>query len=697
MAFNFIHINIMSGSDSSLVEKNQIGRATPENTMLKTTRVSALKGDARKMSKSEVLGGKKPAAKTLLLRKINHDFKKKFKKKTGRDKLPKKNLNGWGFKGKKFARKKDSNQSSKKALDRRERDPKLSSKSQVKKARVKPTGEYGVQPSRSLRPDSASQRSGRVKKTRSRNNSDKSGDTGVFKANRNSDPGNKVARKKFQAGKKLRGRNESAEQGKCVSLNDDKKPLKRSIYSRIKGTVKRPIKRTPILKSKKGKFGKLGRVMELFGKGKRSPGPRTERSRTKKKSKSKSKSIKKTDLLGAAKKWAGVRGHFRQKLRKGDEQKREIKSVKVAERESRFGSKKLRQASKYISIGKLRQAGGFEKEDPYSKNDRSKSSNAQLRTEPGKYRLELEGGKSKAARSINNISKHQQKLQKKINASQSVDKEGKKHKFKTLWQNRPKRPIKFKKHELISSSKKLKNLTGRPYVPKFNSNRGLGTDNEPQRTRPAAFNEYDQRDNATTQEAAKKGLSTRSFRKVFSKKYSDQLKKLGVGNAVRAVKKSPFKRVLAKRPQNQLHSPRAKKFLSNKEIMQLPYSHLKKSAKKKLKKKSSKNLAEQRRLFGKKSSKRLSIDKKAPTRTQKSQGVKASSGANHLARDKVLSRSPLNGGRLLHMRRLNNQFLNLGKPFGSKQLKKRIQDKNMIKEQLRLELERMYNKDKKTN
>lgn len=142
-----------------------------------------------------------------------------------------------------------------------------------------------------------------------------------------------------------------------------------------------------------------------------------------------------------------------------------------------------------------------------------------------------------------------------------------------------------------------------------------------------------------------------------------------------------------------------------------------------MKKKSSKNLAEARqRLFAKSSAKKLSIEKKklqgVPEKARKTPEKakkaleKSKKTPEKLKRppqkpkkaaeklnSKAASKSPFQTGRRPGAKggRRGNQFLVREKIFGSKQLKKRILAKNLIKEQLRLELERMYSRDKKPN
>lgn len=523
VAFNFIHINIMSGSDSSLAEKT-VGRATPENTMVKTKQISAFRRGPAKLSKSEVFGKKKTAAKKLLLRKINKELRRKEPKKAGGVSANKR-LGAWNL-VKKLRAKGESAQSTKRSKCSRDRkngssQTQAKSKSQSRLARVNPKGEYGVQVSKSVRPQ---EKLLVRRKTRSRNNSDQSGEVSPFGANRHSDPGKKLGRK-FALPRKPRA--EAAEPGRAASLQEEKKALKTSIYSRIRRKVKRPIKRTPLIASKRLKLGFLER--------RRSP-----------EAKPKSKSRSKKQTRAAKGGWL----RSRKTLREGATgAKRAFRSAKMGRREPRFG-KKLRKAAKPLRTEGIRE----EDEESYFAKDRSKSTKTGLR---GGARLLLLlhnlGGKGESA---NNIRERCEGL----NESQSVDKMAKKPKFKALWRARLEKP---KKTDVISSSKKLKNLTGRPYVPKFRSGRGQGE-------APKAFNEYDTRERRTPGKAPSK-----SIRKMFGKKYSDQLKKFSSKQLLRSEARSPFQRAGA-RPRV-LASPRARKFRSNKEILGKPFARLKKS------------------------------------------------------------------------------------------------------------------------
>jgi hypothetical protein len=303
--------------------------------------------------------------------------------------------------------------------------------------------------------------------------------------------------------------------------------------------------------------------------------------------------------------------------------KRLMESVKIDRRQSRFGAKKVKKSNKYSSIDKTKPTQMIKEEQPKINNNKKRSRST-------KYPFKLNNKKSKLLSNIQNTQKESTiksinniKGQKKefLNESKSVDK---KHlKFKLISKKKIANNRKFQKPLNISSSKKLKNLTNKKYQLKQRSGRGIYLEEESKPSKPVGFNEYAQKEKKISKEKIKKTLnsqkiqtprnkkfSTKSFKNMFSTKYFDSIKNIASMRQHTIELKNPFENTNIKKPNN-ARSPKNKTIRSNKEIMKLPFSHLKKSAKKKLKKKSTTNLNDnKKKLNVKKSKKKLSIERK---------------------------------------------------------------------------------------
>jgi hypothetical protein len=690
VAFNFIHINIMSSSESQNQEKQQMGRVTPDNTMVKVNKLMAPKfrGESSKMVKSMVVGAKKKNFNKILLNKINKDLRPMIlKNKNGvREQLGKQKKNkiqkGWAkqFKKKKFIKK--TNESVKSENKKKSKEKKAISKSQSKKPRVNPRGEYGVNGTKSLRPKRGVPMK-KFKKTRSRNKSGKSEELNFLELNRNSDPGeNLTQRTLLKVKKKPALIKANSEQIRCLSLNNEKKKslVEKSLYSRIKNTFKRPLGRTPIIRSKKSHFGNMKKIKEAIRKLKKSPDGGS-RKNTPRKGKNKPKSISKSKKKNKitklknikVKKWYKTNQDFNKNFRDFSEKnmKRLINSVKVDKRHSRFGGgQKVKKLAKFSSIDKTKNTDAIKEEDEpgyfLREKERSRSTKADFKLGGNKKSKLLQniqrGQRDSAIKSINNIRNRKKEV---LNESQSVDKYAKYSKFKFSSGNQVANHIKFQKPMNISSSKKLKNLTGKKYPRKQKSGRGILLEKESGRSKPAVFNEYAQKEKGNSKEKTPKASTVqklqtprskkyvKSFKNVFSTKYSDRLKNIGSMRQPTSELKNPFDKIPGK-SQN-LRSPKNKKIKSNKEIMKLPFSHLRKSAKKKVKKKSSNNLNEnKKKLLAKKSKKKLSIEKKLKQmrlenkekspihRPFKTKSIKDTTSGKQTKKIKPISRSPLN-------------------------------------------------------
>jgi hypothetical protein len=230
--------------------------------------------------------------------------------------------------------------------------------------------------------------------------------------------------------------------------------------------------------------------------------------------------------------------------------------------------------------------------------------------------------KKNSSQSINNISK---KNRKNIPMeSQSTEKIRRDFSSKHSTKKKLYEDVKLIKVPKVNKKYKLKPNT-KFKRPQISSEKNMGISNLNQKLRLQKFNEYDQstfqvkksRKPSDRKEVNRKNLNTpktkkylpKSFRSGMKTKYGDRFYTLATKKPLKLAKMEISLGNNISKTEMQ-RSPKSKKTQSSKEIFDLPFKH-RKSTKGKIRKKSSKNLIEQKRkMVEKKSFKKLSIDKK---------------------------------------------------------------------------------------
>ena len=515
-----------------------------------------------------------------------------------------------------------------KSKPKKSKEKKTKERKKTKEKKPNPKGEYGIS-KKSSRPKSKKLK--KKLKKKGKLVGEKSQE--MAKTNRSSDPGTDFTLKRELVSNLKKKLMPFSKRQANVSLGTSaRSPVGNLKSLKLMRKIKRPILKTPLprnnnflsmTKKTRSKFDKkkMGsekpKINRKFVKHKETKSP----------AKSKSKSTKKKSVKLQTK-----GGWYNKKLGKlknrlaGALQKKPPKSVKLIRRQSRFGKKKSMKNITFASIDKQKDSVVLAEENEYEVSGyvckkRSQSNKTDIKLRGGlhqKFKSKLlqkasNEVKEYPVKNVNNIRKAAKKAV--LDESRSMDKmaknaRGKWYLGKEFYNsNRVIRMITFSGQKKHPSLNKLKLKVESKIKGQTRTSSG--------KPKKAKFNEYAQgngrkksKESANKKETPKSNLQTPRNLKKFIPKSSRSKVQVKLLEKMRKMAQARVDE--RKDPER----PNTKKMKSSKDLFELPFTQTKKSAKKK--KKSSKNLNEhKRKLFKKKSSQQLSIDKKFVPRLDK--------------------------------------------------------------------------------